>query len=325
MAPWAHLSKFSTFLSNYSKYFSPKSPVICLDDQALFMAQQALRQLSARLPSVHPLAPRLQEILRFAEDFLVSYRSMQSDQIFVELQLLRSWLLWLPIILVKENDMSSAAMVLLAQLYTLALAIDISVPELSGAAFGALSISAVKQLDAKFCFTVEMALPGEIYPTYLSDLMELPRYIVIYNRTDGADGQKVLSIQGECQGSPQNVAHLAVRSVPGTSNHLSPGRPGMLNTWQNMSLEDLTVPPSPFLNYGSPVSHSHSPLTEDSPMSDEITSVNAPLSACDSPAYSPAVYSSEFPPESPDNDWKFDVKLQDFASPGGSVSLPTWT
>ena len=249
MTPWTHLSRFSSFLSNHPKFFSPSSAVIPLDDQALTMANHALHHLAARLPSVHPLAQRLQEILRFAEDFQYSSKSMQSEQIFAKLQPLRSWLFWMPVTLVKANDMSSSAMVLLAQLYTLALAIDSSIPELSGAALGSLSVQAVEQLDSKLCTKLNMALPGEMSSADLSSLMEFPRFTVAQNRLEETMVQETLSAQSERQGSPYSFHRLSVGSQPGTPNYPPPGSPGMLNVWQNSSLEDLSHPPSPFLHY----------------------------------------------------------------------------
>lgn len=319
MAPWAHLSRFSTFLCNHPKFFSPSSAVIPLDDQALTMANQALRQLAARLPSFHPLANRLQEIVGFADDFQQSSKAMQSEQVFAKLQPLRSWLFWMPVSLVKANDMSSSAMVLLAQLYTLALAIDSSIPELSGAALGSLSIQAIEQLDRKLCNKLNMALPGEMHSTDLNNLMEFPRFTVAQNRLEESMVQEVLSVRGERQGSPYSFHRLSVGSQPGTPNYPPPASPGMLNVWQNSSLEDLSHPPSPFLHYGFPVSRPHSQLF-DSPSvhSEHSFELNRQLSAYDyqgeSPAYSPAAHSPAFLPEIPDDEWNFDVAQPTYVS-----------
>lgn len=322
MAPWAHHSRFSSFLSNHPKFFSPSSAVIPLDDQALTMANHALRQLAARLPSVHPLAQRLQEILRFAEEFQYSSTSMQTEQIFAKLQPLRSWLFWMPVTLVKANDMSSSAMVLLAQLYTLALAIDSSIPELSGAALGSLGVQAIEQLDSNLCTKLSMGLPGEMSLADLGNLMEFPRFTVAQNRLEETIVQEALSIRSERQDSPYSFHRLSMGSQPGTPNYPPPGSPGLLNVWQNSSLEDLSHPPSPFLNYGAPLSRPHSQLYETGSVhSDHSWDHNRPLSAYgDSPAYSPAAHSPAFLPEIPDDEWTFDVHSQDFtASIGGFV------
>ena len=322
MAPWKHTSQFLSFLSNHPKFFSPNSGVLPLDDQALSMANHTLRRLAARLPSVHPLANRLQEILRFADDFQYSTKSMTSDQIFEQLQPFRNWLFWMPVSLVKANDMSSSAMVLLSQLYTLALAIDSSIPELSGAALGSLTVQAIEQLDSKLCSKMNMALPGEMTPAELNSLMEFPRLTVTQNRLDEAIAQETVPRRIERQGSPYSFHRLSIGSSPGTPNYPPPGSPHMLNPWHNPSLDDLSIPPSPFLNYGAPVSRRHSGFFENSPMPSEHSFDNRSLSAYDvkgeSPAYSPAAYSPAFLPELPDEGiWGFDVNQASFT--GGFV------
>lgn len=322
MAPWKESSQFYAFLYDHPKFFSPHSAVLPLDDQSLSMAILSLRQLRVRLPSVHPLAARLSEILKFAEDFQYSTKSMQSEQIFEKLQPLRNWLFWMPVSLVKANDMSSSAMVLLAQLYTLAIAIDSSLPELSGAALGSLSVRPIEQLDQKLCSKITMILPGEMTANDIGSLMEYPRVTVAQNRLEQAAVQEPISARTDRQGSPYNFNRLSIGSQPGTPSYPPPGSPGLLNPWHNPSLDDLSIPPSPFLNYGTPVSRRHSGFLEMSPLPSEHSFDNRSLSAYDvkgeSPAYSPAAYSPSFQLELPDDGiWEFDVDPQQFT--GGFV------
>ncbi|KAK0516859.1 hypothetical protein JMJ35_000014 [Cladonia borealis] len=89
------------------------------------------------------------DILSWAQGFRACSTSMQSKQLFDRLQPLQQWLFWMPVMLVKANDMGSSAMILLAQLHQLAMAIDSSILELSGAALGALTIHATQQVDAR--------------------------------------------------------------------------------------------------------------------------------------------------------------------------------
>lgn len=325
MAPWKHTSQFATFLSDHPKFFSPNSAVLPLDDQALSMAILALSQLAARLPSVHPLAQRLHDILRFAEDFQIASKSMQREQIFEKLQPLRNWLFWMPVSLVKANDMSSSAMILLAQLYTLALAIDSSIPELSGAALGSLTLQAIEQLDSKLCSKMNMVLPGEMSPTDVATLMEIPRRTVTQHRLEEALGLETIAARAERQGSPYSFHRLSMGSQPGTPTYPPPSSPGMLNPWRSPSLDDLSMPPSPFLNYGAPGSRRHSGFLDMSPLPSEHSFDNRSLSAYDvkgeSPAYSPAAYSPAFLPEIPDDLWEFDVNQHSFT--GRFVTPPT--
>ena len=92
---------------------------------------------------------RLHDILSCTQSFRSCSTSMQSKQLFDRLQPLRQWLFWMPVMLVKANDIGRSAMILLAQFHTLAMAIDSSIPELSSAALGALTIHATQQIDAR--------------------------------------------------------------------------------------------------------------------------------------------------------------------------------
>lgn len=329
MAQWQHLSKFAAFLDVHPKFFSPHSAVMPLDDQAQVVAIHALRQLSARLPSVHPLASKAYEILDFAEDFQLSSKSMQTERIFEKLQPLRSWLFWMPVSLVKANDMSSSAMVLLAQLYTLALAIDSSIPELSGAALGTLGLQAIEQLDTKLSSKLAMAVSGEMSTADLSRLMEYPRLTVTHNRLEEALSNETRSIGAKGQDNSYCFHRLSVGSQPSTPNYPPPGSPGMLIPWHNISSEELSIPPSPFLHYGGHVSRRHSAFLETSSLASDHSFDhsfdNRSLSAFDahgdSPAYSPAAFSPTFLPEIPDDGWTFDMNEPGFDANHQGIDL----
>ncbi len=114
MAPWTDQSRFSTLISTHQESFSPSLAGYLGEDQPGTPADYAPRQFLDRGPSVNTCAQRLREILKFAEDLQVSHISMQSEQIFAELQPFRRWLFWMPVTLVKAHDMPDAAMVLFA-------------------------------------------------------------------------------------------------------------------------------------------------------------------------------------------------------------------
>jgi len=322
MDSWKHSSRFRSFIDDHPSFFSAKSSSIPIDDQSILMATDALRQLSARLPNVHPLAHRLHNILGFAHEFRSCSHSMQSERLFEMLQAFRSWLFWLPVSLVKASDMSSSAMVLLAQMYTLALSIDASIPELGGAALGSLTGQAINQLDCKLKSKVTIITPGEMQPSELENLMHFPRLMFAKNQLVELINPDTLRPQGERQGSPYNFHRLSAGSQPGTPNYPPPGSPGMpqYSMLGNSSFEDLSHPPSPFLQYEHPASRRHSALIASSPMPSEHSFDNRSQSGFshqgDSPAYSPAAYSPVFLPELPDEDtWDFGADSPGFFPP----------
>ena len=324
MNPWRDNSLFQVFIETNPAFFSTQSITaasISFDDDSIYQAINALHRLSARLPNVHPLAQQLHKIIEFAQDFQSCSTAMQSKQLFEKLQPLRSWLFWLPVNMVKANDMGSSAMVLLAQLYTLALAIDSSIPELKGAALGSLTVQAIEQINNKLHHRQGFSLGVEMNPSDLDELMQFPRLIATRSQLalqsvsahvnlediDSQVGAQTLSPQ-----SPYNFGALNIGSQPGTPNYPPPGTPGFSTSpLPTYSLEDLSHPPSPFLHYGSPVSQRHSQLVEASPRPHSLSFDNRSLSGFDyglsgdSPAYSPAAYSPGFIPDPEEEAWAF--------------------
>ena len=116
MQGWQPLSKLANFIEDHQSFFSTAPAPVIFDNESIYLAISALSELSARLQNVHPVAHHVQAVLDFARDLPTWSTSLQVEQLFERLQPLRSWLFWLSVGLVKDNDMSSAAMVLLAQL-----------------------------------------------------------------------------------------------------------------------------------------------------------------------------------------------------------------
>lgn len=334
MSDWKERSRFANFIVDHPSFFSGVAQSITYDDQSVFLATNALQELSARLQNVHPVARQVQGILDFAHDFPSWSTSMQSEQIFDKLQPLRAWLFWLPVNLVKNNDMSSAAMVLLAQLHTLALAIDAALPELCGAALGSLTVKATEQIDAKLRSKVAVVMPSEMSPAELDTLMHFARLMSARNQLQDAVDQDISNRRGQRQQSPYSFHRLSIGSQPGTPNYpppLSPALSHVMPMLANPSFEELTFPPSPFLHYSNPQysnpsSRRTSQLLEPSPRISEHSFDNRSLSAFShqgdspsySPAYSPAAYSPVFLPDMPDDEtWSFGGDSPDYI--GGFV------
>ena len=326
MKDWKFQSRFAAFMEGHPSFFSSNASSITYDDQSVFLATDALRELSARLQNVHPVARQVQGILEFAHDFRSWSTSMQSEQLFEKLQSLRAWLFWLPVNLVKNNDMGTAAMVLLAQLHTLAIAIDSSLPELSGAALGSLTVQATGQIDIKLRSKVAVVTPGEMHPSELDNLMHFARLTSARNQLQDAVSQGLTHQRGQRQQSPYSFHRLSVGSQPGTPNYpppLSPALSGSMPVLASPSFEDLSFPPSPFLHYSNPGSNRTSQLLEASAVMSEHSFDNRSLSGFsqqgESPAYSPAAYSPVFLPDMPDDEtWSFGGQSPGYV--GGFVS-----
>ena len=317
MNDWKEDSRFATFMDDHPSFFSGAAAPVSYDDQSVSLATVALQELSARLQNVHPVARQVQGILEFSQDFQSSSTSMQSEQLFEKLQPIRAWLFWLPVSLVKNNDMSSAAMILLAQLHTLAIAIDASFPELSGAALGSLTVLATGQIDVRLRSKVAVITPGEMHPSDLDNLMHFPRLMSARTQLQDTMSQDPNHSQGHRQQSPYSFHRLSIGSQPGTPNYpppISPALSGTMPVLASPSFEDLSFPPSPFLHYSNPGSPRTSQLLDASPRISEHSFDNRSLSGYShhgdspsySPAYSPAAYSPVFLPDMPDDEtWSF--------------------
>ena len=333
MSSWKHISRFSLYIEDHPAFFLPHSmqgTSISFDDESLFLANKSLHRLSARLPNVHPLAQRLHEILNFAQDFQSCSTSMQSSQLFEKLQPLRARLFWMPVTLVKANDMGSSAMVLLAQLYTLALAIDSSIPELSGAALGSLTAHAIEQIDTKLRYNQAITVRAEMSLSDLDELMHLPRLMLARHQIAvqsklGRSRREEAFVQGSTppqrQHSPYSFQHSSMGTQPGTPDYPPPGYPSTPPKLPNHNFDDLSHPPSPFLHYGTPGSN---PYSQSSPRPNSVSFDNRSLSGYeyslrgDSPAYSPPSYSPGFIANSDEDTWVFGGQSPSFT--GGWVS-----
>ena len=344
MGTWKDMSRFSSYIEDNPSFFSPKSmqaTTISFDDESMYQAINALGRLSARLPTVHPLAHRLHDILTWTHNFQACSTSMQSKQLFDRLQPLRQWLFWMPVMLVKANDMGSSAMILLAQLHTLAMAIDSSIPELSGAALGSLTVRATEQIDIKLRYKQASISGVEMSSAEMDDLMQFARLTVTQTLLSSQTAYHQIKmedlrahspgVQAIPQHSPYGFRPVSIGSQPGTPDYPPPRFASTPPMVANHSIEDLSHPPSPFLHYGNSLSPRHSQVVESSPRPHSITFDQRSLSGYeyslqgDSPAYSPVAYSPGFASDQHDEEaWAWGGGPSPAYSQGGFVHQKLW-
>lgn len=271
------------------------------------MATGALQRLSSRLSKAHPLSRRLNEILDFTKDIQTSSATMQSEQLFEKLQPLRAWLFWMPATIIQTDEIDTSEMILLAQLYTVALSIDSSIPELGGAALGSLTIGPTQHIDSKIRYSQNLRASSAVDSSDLDDIMHFSRLMIARCRLEDSSSHEMPPAQNRGAHSPYGFQNLTIGSqpstpgfMPGTPIGLSPGTPGFPSSFPTMpsrSIEDLSVPASPFLRYGSPVSRPHSQLLEASPRLSDASMENKSASTYsfkgESPVYSPRFIDDE--------------------------------
>ncbi|KAL8779957.1 MAG: hypothetical protein Q9194_001176 [Teloschistes cf. exilis] len=310
MSQWKETSLFASFIDAYPEFFSARtlthvSPFA--DDQALLTAIDGLQRLSLRLANNQAVTKPLKEMFDLAQSVLSHSATMQSEQIFARLQPLRGWLFWTPISLLSGDEIKATDLVLLAQLYALALAVDFSLPELHGAALGSLTAGKIDQIDRRLRHQFASLPQGvpELSSAGIEEAMHFPRSIGARCRLEAMSVSGPPPRQRSGQQSPYGIQHLSLGSTPGTPGFL-PSTPlglppvfsGILPPLSNPGIEDQSTPASPFLRHGSPASRRHSQLIEASPKFREEGSFDGRSIASysfrgDSPSYSSSFHDED--------------------------------
>ena len=313
MEPWKDNSPLAFFVETHCIFKAPTfmpptfgsgglmAPLLPDDDQSLQEAIHALRQLLAYLQGDAQLRQFVEEILRTAEEVDLSSRTTREDQLFEKLQFLRMRILWAPIGLLQSFDQSNLKLLVIAHLYAVAMAVDASLPELNGAAFGPLVSGPIEDMDRRIRFTSPQSFDSS---SPLDELMSFPRRMTSKNQQTrgsvvGSTGVPDPLMPGQ-QSPGFGFGGLSLDSAPHTPNF----PPTFPLFGGNISQEDLSVPPSPFLSSyvphaglpaPDPASRRHSALINHS-RPNSISLDRRSFSALgyreDSPAYSPAGYAS---------------------------------
>ncbi|KAL8747845.1 MAG: hypothetical protein Q9190_000345 [Brigantiaea leucoxantha] len=202
--------------------------------------------------------------------------------------------------------MKGSEIVFLAQLYAVALTVDLSIPELRGAALGSLTGEAIQQIDRRLRFDHHLgpAISIDLDTASIEEMMQFPRSIVVqYQLKHTSDArlqqsrvrgqQSPYGLQNLSLGSSSNKPVASARTPIGASSSYT-GHPSIGSL---QSLEDINTPTSPFLRYASPISHHRSQLVKSSPRPNEASFDAQSMSYFnfrgDSPAHSPAYRDEE--------------------------------
>ena len=331
MSQWKAQSKFFTYIENHPVFFSSATvhpSTLPFDEESIYMTTSALQRLSTRLSKTHPLSRRVKEILDFTKDIQICSETMKSEELFEKLQPLRAWLFWMPVAIIQADEIDTSEMVLLTQLYTVALAIDSSFPELGGAALGTLTIGPTRQIDSKIRYSQNSRGPSVVDSSDLDEIMDFSRLMIARCHFEESSSHDTPPTQIRGAHSPYGFQHLTIGSQPSTPGFMpgtpiglpgTPGFPGSFSTMPNHSIEDLSVPASPFLRYGSPVSRPHSQLLEASPRLSDASIENKSAST-----YSFKDESPVFSPRYLDDEPSFIFGGHSPSYTGGFVAPTTW-
>ena len=300
MRPWKDRSSFVEYIETHGALLSRNRMLPSalafgssgLLDGNTFLPQavSALRQMLAGHRRERALSQRYEDLLRFTQDIQNGSATMQVDQLFEQLRPLRAWLFWLPVATIQAEEVSIHDMVFLAHLYGVASAVDASIPELGGASLGVVAAQHIEELDQRIRRVQGSSRLGEDFAAILNNSMQFPRAMASNNTLQKAIGS---DLPHPGQQSPYGFQHLTIGSQPGT-----PGFPGSFPLLPTHSLEDLSIPASPFQHtFSGPTSRRQSQLLEASSWPGGAAFDNRSPSTFsfreDSPAYSHGSFDDE--------------------------------
>lgn len=276
MTTWFDSSVFASFIEAHPGFFLPRPLVSSspfTDDQTLISAIEGLQRLLRRLAQHATLARPLQELLDFAHAVKSCSATMQCEAIFMRLQPLRARLFWTPVTLLSVDSIGGIDLILLAQLYTVALAVDFSLPELRGAALGSLTARRIDDIDQRlhYDFLPQVQSTTVLSHAVIEEAMQFPRSLAAWYRHETT----LTPIQAQRQKFGHqglyNVTRTSISTLdtPGYPSDTQPGFPVSFATGfplsVNRSAENLSTPASPFSHFGTLSSRHQSHLIDASP------------------------------------------------------------
>ena len=302
MSSWKDDSRFAQYIRSHPSFFTldfVQPPTLALgasiladNDDPLRQATEVLHQLldqqsdNARLPQI------TRKILSLIQDIQTCSATMKSEQLFERLQPLREWLFWTPVTLLRSDDTDESDLFLLVQLYTVALSIDLSVPELRGAALGSLTLKPLERIKRELESKHVVGSYGKPHASKFDALRSLSHQMSAKYQYRHSPSNHPSPAQASGRDSPYGFQNLSLNSKPGT-----PTFAPSFSTLSNHSLEDLSVPSSPYLRHDTPASRRHSQFVDVPNRPHAVTNENRSVSAYsfrgDSPVQSPRFGSEE--------------------------------
>lgn len=308
MDAWKDTSRFASFVENHvvfrpSGLMQPQiavsgAPALAEDDDSLQTAIESLQRLRLYLQNDDSLRQPVQDILDSARKVQSYSAVLRPEQLFEKLDSLRSMLLWMPILLLQGTGVRIVDIQVIAHLYSTALAVDASIPELGGASFGVLTTGPIEEIDRMVKYNQRAPDRRNSDPTRADDLMQFPRHISSRIRFQRASSSHLSENPLSGQQSSFGFQGLHLNSAPST-----PGFPRTYPVFSNQNIEDLSGPPSPFLQgHVSSGARRYSQRVEHSPRPSSITAFDyrsfSPFnqrgpSPTYSPSYSPGYFDQE--------------------------------
>lgn len=150
MQSWKHESEFAEFMEEKEIFtrgaFRPQIADLQRDRHVVNHVYSRLLQLVDFFRGKEDELTDLRELINFVQGLHELIPANSADVQFAYLHPLRTWLFFLPIDLLKRGQQDPYAMLLLAQFYGVALAIEPLFPAVGAAYFGTMSVGPIEQI-----------------------------------------------------------------------------------------------------------------------------------------------------------------------------------
>jgi hypothetical protein len=183
MQPWKNESQFGDFIAEQSTFpTAPPSPAPGskklsnprkADLDSLQRAYTQLQRVEAHLRDNGEDLKVIQQLMSFVRGVRKLSPNHTAAQRFEMLNPLRTWLFWLPVMLLQQNQGSPSALVILAHYYTVALVVEPLFPEVGAAYFGSLSLGPIEDI-ARRLFSISISQTSDADLQTPLHLMEYP-------------------------------------------------------------------------------------------------------------------------------------------------------
>ncbi|KAH8589986.1 hypothetical protein B0O99DRAFT_522306 [Bisporella sp. PMI_857] len=183
MQPWKNESQFGDFIAEQSTFpTAPPSPVPNAkklstprkaDLDSLQRAYAQLQKVESHLKANNEDVKAIQQLMTFVRSVRKVSPNHTAAQRFEMLNPLRTWLFWLPVMLLQQSHGSPSALIILAHYYTVALVVEPLFPEVGAAYFGSLSMGPIEEI-ARRLFSINVSQTSDADLQTPLSLMEYP-------------------------------------------------------------------------------------------------------------------------------------------------------
>lgn len=180
---WKQESELAQLVENH-RALSASDYSLAFDEDMAQLDQliRGLQAIKKRVSHNSEHTQRLGELIDFLQLYRKDFPNQTAEQSFERIQVLRQWLFWLPVSMLRGGESDLSALAVLAQFFAVGVALDRFYPEMGGAYLGAISIGPIEE-TYRILATQSASAPFNAELQLAMTLMDLPRHIVARYRS----------------------------------------------------------------------------------------------------------------------------------------------